>query len=155
MKTYHWIGTDKITYLLRRLLDFFYTKEEVDAKIGHTAHAYYYSEEEWAELDPVLLEGEFGINSTTGFMKIGDGIHHWSEIDYAIFPVSLSQRGDNLLLKENERDLFLSEASMKKLMLDVIYAYHGETDLVEFVTEDSYSLITADNKMFVQKGQNV
>jgi len=154
MKTYRWIGTDKITYLLRRLLDFFYTKEEVDAKIGHTAQAYYYSEEEWAELDPVLLEGEFGINSTTGFMKIGDGIHKWSEIDYAIFPVSLSQRSDNLLLKENERDLFLSEASMKRLMLEVIYAYHGETDLVEFVTEDSYSLITADNKMFVQKGQN-
>lgn len=154
MKTYRWIGTDKITYLLRRLLDFFYTKEEVDAKIGHTAQAYYYSEEEWAELDPILLEGEFGINSTTGFMKIGDGIHKWSEIDYAIFPVSLSQRGDNLLLKENERDLFLSEASMKKLMLDVIYAYHGESDLIEFVTEDSYSFITADNKVFVQKGQN-
>lgn len=154
MKTYRWIGTDKITYLLRRLLEFFYTKEEVDAKIGHTAQAYYYSEEEWAELDPVLLEGEFGINSTTGFMKIGDGIHKWSEIDYAIFPVSLSQRSDNLLLKENGQDLFLSEASMKHLMLEVIYAYHGETDLVEFVTEDSYSLITADNKMFVQKGQN-
>lgn len=154
MKTYQWIGKDKIIYLLRQLLNFFYTKEEVDAKIGHTAQAYYYSEEEWAELDPILLEGEFGINSTTGFMKIGDGIHKWSEIDYAIFPVSLSQRSDNLLLKENERDLFLSEASMKRLMLEVIYAYHGETDLVEFVTEDSYSLITADNKMFVQKGQN-
>ena len=154
MKTYQWIGKDKIIYLLRQLLNFFYTKEEVDAKIGHTAQAYYYSEEEWAELDPILLEGEFGINSTTGFMKIGDGIHKWSEIDYAIFPVSLSQRSDNLLLKENERDLFLSEASMKRLMLEVIYAYHGETDLIEFVTEDSYSLITADNKMFVQKGQN-
>ena len=111
-------------------------------------------QEEWAELDPVLKEGEFGINSTTGFMKIGDGIHKWSEIDYAIFPVSLSQRSDNLLLKENGQDLFLSEASMKHLMLEVIYAYHGETDLIEFVTEDSYSFITADNKMFVQKGQN-
>ena len=154
MKTYRWIGTDKITYLLQKLRNRIYTKEEVDAMIGHTAQAYYYTEEEWAELDPILLEGEFGINATTGFMKIGDGIHHWSEIDYAIFPVSLSQRGDNLLLKENGQDLFLSEASMKHLMLEVIYAYHGETDLIEFVTEDSYSFITADNKMFVQKGQN-
>lgn len=154
MKTYRWIGTDKITYLLQKLRNRIYTKEEVDAMIGHTAQAYYYSEEEWATLDPVLLEGEFGINSTTGFMKIGDGIHKWSEIDYAIFPVSLSQRSDNLLLKENGQDLFLSEASMKALMLEVIYAYHGETDLIEFVTEDSYSFITADNKMFVQKGQN-
>ena len=154
MKTYRWIGTDKITYLLQKIRNRVYTKEEVDSMIGHTAQAYYYSEEEWAELDPVLKEGEFGINSTTGFMKIGDGIHKWSEIDYAIFPVSLSQRSDNLLLKENGQDLFLSEASMKHLMLEVIYAYHGETDLIEFVTEDSYSFITADNKMFVQKGQN-
>ena len=155
MKTYRWIGVDKITYLLYKIKDLFYTKEEVDSKIGHTAQAYYYTDEEWAILDPVLKEGELGISKDSQFMKIGDGIHKWSEMDYAIFPVSLSQRGDNLLLKENEQDLFLSEGAMRKLILDVIKQYHGDEDIVEFITADAYSLLTDDNKIFTQKMQSI
>lgn len=151
MKTYRWIGTDKIQYLLEKIKAKYYTKEEVDSKIGHTAQAYYYPDEWWEENDPILKPGEFGISSTSGFMKIGDGISSWTQMDYAIFPVSLSQRGDNLLLKENENDLFLSEASMRALILEVIKAYHGDDDIVEFVTQDGYSIITADGFRFTQK----
>ena len=122
---------------------------------SHNAQAYYYTDAEWAELDPILKEGEFGISSTSGFMKIGDGIHRWSEMDYAIFPVSLSQRQDNLLLKENEQDLFLSEGNMRKLILEVIKQYHGDEDIIEFITADAYSLLTDDNKIFTQKMQSI
>ena len=88
-------------------------------------------------------------------MKIGDDIHKWSEMDYAIFPVSLSQRGDNLLLKENEQDLFLSEGNMKKLILEVIKQYHGDEDVIEFITADAYSVLTDDNFIFTQKSQSI
>lgn len=155
MKTYRWIGVDKITYLLYKIKDLFYTKEEVDKKIGHSAQAYYYPDDWWAENDIILAPGELGISATNGFMKIGDGIHKWSEMDYAIFPVSLSQRGDNLLLKENEQDLFLSEGAMRKLILDVIKQYHGDEDIVEFITADAYSLLTDDNRIFTQKMQSI
>ena len=155
MKTYRWIGVEKIQYLLERVRDLFYTKSEIDEKIKHTAQAYYFSDEEWAILDPILLEGEIGISKDSQFMKIGDGIHKWSEMDYAIFPVSLSQRGDNLLLKENEQDLFLSEGAMRKLILDVIKQYHGDEDIVEFITADAYSLLTDDNRIFTQKMQSI
>ena len=36
----------------------------------------------WAELNPVLGEGEIGIESNTGLCKIGDGITEWSGLDY-------------------------------------------------------------------------
>lgn len=159
MKTYRWIGLDKIQYLLEKIKEKYYTKSEVDAMLGpagdgHAARAYYYTSEEWARLDPVLQEGEFGIDSTTGFMKIGDGIHKWSEMDYAIFPVSLSQRGDNLLLKENEHDLFLGEQAMRRLILEVIMQYHDDDSTVrDFITADEYYFITADDYQFTHKSQ--
>lgn len=129
----------------------YYNKDEIDEKLTHSATAYYYTAEEWSKLDPILSGGEIGIDSTNGFMKIGNGFSKWSEMDYAIFPVSLSQRGDNLLLKENDDNLFLSEALMKKLMLDVIHDYHSEDDKKEYVTADGYTFLTADNLIFVNR----
>jgi hypothetical protein len=39
--------------------------------------------QEWAEKDPILDSGEPGFETDTGLYKIGDGIHHWSELQYA------------------------------------------------------------------------
>lgn len=36
---------------------------------------------EWASLDPVLMAGEFGLETDTGVLKIGDGVKKWSELD--------------------------------------------------------------------------
>lgn len=134
-----------------RIGNHYYNKTEIDNKLKHNAQAYYYTAEEWAKLDPILDGGEIGIDATNGFMKIGDGIHKWTDLDYAIFPVSLSQRSDNLLIKDNRQDLFLSEANMRALILDVIHMYHGDTDVLEFTTQDGYSFITSDNLLFTQK----
>ena len=35
----------------------------------------------WASLDPVLLAGEFGLETDTGVVKIGDGVKRWSELE--------------------------------------------------------------------------
>jgi hypothetical protein len=37
----------------------------------------------WAELNPVLGEGEMGIESDTNLCKIGDGITHWNDLPFA------------------------------------------------------------------------
>lgn len=36
----------------------------------------------WAELNPVLGKGEIGIESDTGYCKIGDGTTLWNSLEY-------------------------------------------------------------------------
>lgn len=38
----------------------------------------------WTTADPTLSQGEIGLDITTGNIKIGDGIHSWSALEYAI-----------------------------------------------------------------------
>lgn len=37
---------------------------------------------EWEAANPILAEGEIGIDLTLGAFKIGDGSHHWTEIHF-------------------------------------------------------------------------
>lgn len=43
-----------------------------------------YNEAMWAQQNPLLQRGEIGIEQDTKKLKIGDGIHHWNELDYYI-----------------------------------------------------------------------
>lgn len=36
----------------------------------------------WASINPILLDGELGLETDTGKCKIGDGEHHWTELKY-------------------------------------------------------------------------
>lgn len=36
----------------------------------------------WASINPILLEGEFGLESDTGKAKMGDGVHKWNDLPY-------------------------------------------------------------------------
>jgi len=36
----------------------------------------------WTSNDPILLEGEFGYETDTGKLKIGDGTTAWSSLSY-------------------------------------------------------------------------
>ncbi len=36
----------------------------------------------WAVNNPVLLPGEFGLETDTGYLKIGDGVHAWNTLPY-------------------------------------------------------------------------
>lgn len=37
----------------------------------------------WTSADPVLAQGEMGIERDTGKVKLGDGVTTWSSLDYA------------------------------------------------------------------------
>jgi hypothetical protein len=36
----------------------------------------------WMAADPVLLEGEPGVETDTDRLKVGDGVRRWSELPY-------------------------------------------------------------------------
>lgn len=36
----------------------------------------------WTELNPILLDGEIGVESNTKKMKVGDGVTHWNNLEY-------------------------------------------------------------------------
>ncbi len=38
--------------------------------------------ERWAEENPILMEGEFGLETDTHKGKMGDGVKTWNELDY-------------------------------------------------------------------------
>jgi hypothetical protein len=42
---------------------------------------------EWTLANPVLAEGEIGIETDTGKHKIGDGTTEWGDLDYWTFSV--------------------------------------------------------------------
>ena len=37
----------------------------------------------WTSNNPILLSGELGIETDTGYFKIGDGGHNWNDLTYA------------------------------------------------------------------------
>jgi hypothetical protein len=44
----------------------------------------------WTTNDPVLLNGEMGVESDTHFFKVGDGTTAWSNLAYMTAPSSAS-----------------------------------------------------------------
>lgn len=38
----------------------------------------------WLQYNPILKKGEIGIESDTRKVKLGDGVHTWSDLEYRI-----------------------------------------------------------------------
>ncbi len=39
---------------------------------------------DWTSKNPILAEGEPGVETDTGRLKIGDGLQNWADLDYFI-----------------------------------------------------------------------
>ena len=39
--------------------------------------------ERWQTINPILQEGELGIETDTRFTKVGDGVHAWNDLQYS------------------------------------------------------------------------
>lgn len=76
----------------------------------------------WAEDNPILGEGELGIESDTGLSKIGNGTKHWNELEYC---------GAR---KEDQKYFFQSLAYVPRDSIEsnlrgkLAYVYTGKTD---------------------------
>lgn len=57
----------------------------LNVKIKHR----YDTSDNWGINNPILLNGEIGIESDTKFIKIGDGITAWNSLEYIHEAISI------------------------------------------------------------------
>ena len=58
----------------------------------------------WSEVNPVLMEGEIGLEIDTNNIKIGDGVHAWNELEYGIGIENItSELGDSENLAASQK----------------------------------------------------
>lgn len=58
----------------------------------------------WAEVNPVLMEGEVGLEIDTKNIKMGDGVHAWNELEYGIGIENItSELGDSENLAASQK----------------------------------------------------
>lgn len=78
----------------------------------------------WAMRNPVLLDGEFGIEKDTRLFKIGDGVLAWNDLDYGGLRGANGDNGfistdpENRLTQGIDGGLYVPE-----LNLDVLASY--------------------------------
>lgn len=51
--------------------------------------------ERWTSVNPVLMEGEVGIETDTKLRKVGDGVNHWNDLDYLAAENITQELGDS------------------------------------------------------------
>ena len=47
----------------------------------------------WESSNPILAQGEIGIETDTRLVKLGDGINNWNDLDYGLLGISDSIDG--------------------------------------------------------------
>ena len=60
------------------------------------------SDTTWASINPVLLEGEIGIEAESLQVKIGDGVHKWSDLPYSRSTGNMLTAGNGILMSNIE-----------------------------------------------------
>ena len=73
----------------------------------------------WAEVNPILMEGEIGLETDTNNIKMGDGVHTWNELEYGVGIENItSELGDSENLAASQK-LVKVELSKKANAADV------------------------------------
>lgn len=49
----------------------------------------------WEEVNPVLMEGEMGLEIDTNNIKMGDGVHAWNELEYGVGIENITSESGN------------------------------------------------------------
>lgn len=121
-----------------RIGDFYYNKDTIDKELPIPVNACYLSPAEWAKMNNILNVDDIGINSENGYIKVGNGIDHWEDIQYTIFPIG-SDIPDLPSGKSN-----IDNDTMIQLIDDL-------ADYRSFIVEEEYNFITSDDKVFSVK----
>lgn len=83
----------------------------------------------WAEVNPILLEGEVGFETDTRLRKIGDGVHRWNELDYlkAEGIVQESGDGENVVMSQKAVSEMVNEIGVEIGMpISILKKYDNE-----------------------------
>ena len=58
----------------------------------------------WSEVNPILMEGEIGLEIDTNNVKMGDGVHAWNELEYGVGIENItSELGDSENLAASQK----------------------------------------------------
>lgn len=95
----------------------------------------------WSEVNPVLMEGEIGLEIDTNNIKMGDGVHAWNELEYGVGIENITSELGN---SENL-------AASQKLVRDLANSIFGFSKSFTFNKVDSYIVSLSDVKF--KKGQ--
>lgn len=96
------------------------------------------SRNRWAELDPVLGEGEPGVEIDTGLFKVGDGHTTWSDLEYfltepyvsGIVEVIIAETG-GILVDPRIGDLGELTTTSQDLLVNAINEVYAKVDSAE------------------------
>lgn len=89
----------------------------------------------WAEVNPILLEGEVGFEIDTKLRKIGDGVNRWNDLEYLRAEGISQEFGDS----EN------ATISQKTLSIHI----NKLTPIT--IQEDEYDKLVEENKLDINK----
>lgn len=77
----------------------------------------------WAEVNPILAEGEIGLETDTNNIKMGDGVHTWNELEYGVGIENItSELGDSENLAASQK-LVKVELNKKANAADVASSF--------------------------------
>lgn len=107
----------------------------------------------WAEVNPILSEGEIGLEMDTKNIKMGDGIHAWNELEYGVGIENItSEFGYSENLAASQKLVSAVDNSLKELQNTVFplqVSLSLDKTLLEFTGNDqtvrvSYSIKRKD-----------
>ena len=95
----------------------------------------------WAEINPILLEGEVGYEIDTKFRKIGDGVHRWNDLEYL--------KAENIVQETgNSENATMSQYAVTR-ELSELSSEVGQLFKAQRIEEGNQNITT-----FVKKGKN-
>lgn len=96
---------------------------------------------DWTTRNPVLAAGEYGLESDTFLIKVGDGVRDWAHLPY------LNKLNASYFKKENDGSLTFSDDFMNKI--HALEAAAGEAITQLIVTEPPVNDTDVPNKKYV------
>ena len=96
----------------------------------------------WAEINPVLLEGEVGYETDTKLRKIGDGVKRWNELGYlkAEGIVQETGAGENVVMSQKAVSGELAELGSKIHSVSHLVSQGSWFKMYHFVQGEQYTI---------------
>ena len=94
----------------------------------------------WLKYNPILASGEFGYDINEKKYKIGDGVSHWNQLDFAYLGEVTDKNGDILKYKEIATEDFVK----KEITSSIFFAQ----------TKNEFPSIGGINKIYVELDTN-
>lgn len=63
----------------------------------------------WLKYNPVLASGEFGYDTNEKKYKIGDGVSHWTDLEFAYMGIITNENGNILKYKKVATEEYVTE----------------------------------------------